>query len=62
MVVPRTIDVTVILVVAANKAATAGLLAVRPPRRILYPVLTVRAALDGGHRCGPACICALVGG
>jgi hypothetical protein len=61
MTVFGAMDATAVLEAVANKAATARLLAACHPRPVLYPLLTVRAALDGGHRCGPCCICPVVG-
>jgi hypothetical protein len=61
MAVLRAMDATAVHDVVARKGAMARLLATFDSRGALYPVLTARAALDGGHRCVPGCICVMVG-
>jgi len=61
MAVLRATDAMAVLAVAANKGATARLLAACDPRRVLYPLLTVRAGLDGGHRCVRCDVCPVAG-
>jgi hypothetical protein len=61
MAVLRATDAMAVLEVVAKKGATARLLATCDPRRVLYPLLRARAALNGGHRCVRCCICPAVG-
>ena len=57
----RATDATALLEAVAHKSAAARLLAIYDPRGVQYPLLTARAALDGGHRCNSYCICLVVG-